>query len=61
MARKSELIQLRNTKIREEYKKLCHKYPQWRYDAIIDLVSATFFLTPRTITAIINQEGVYAQ
>lgn len=61
MARKTELIQLRNSKIREEYHKLCKKYPQWRYNAIIDLVSVTFFLTPRTITAIINQEGVYAQ
>ena len=61
MARKSELIQLRNTKIREEYYKLYKKHPQWRNDAVIDLVSNTFFLTQRTITAIINQEGIYGQ
>ena len=61
MARKTELIQLRNANIKKKYREICAKNPKWRDAAVIEEVSLLFFLTPRTITAILNNEGSYGQ
>jgi hypothetical protein len=56
MPRNNDLLSERNERIRNRYKELCQKHPQWRYDAIIDRLVAEFFLTTSTITKIINNE-----
>ncbi|WP_372747065.1 hypothetical protein [Lutibacter sp.] len=61
MARNTHLIQLRNANIKKRYREIAAKNPKWRNDAVIDMVSEQFFLSARTITAILNNEGVYGK
>lgn len=58
MTRK-ERLQYRNKSVRELFEKLSAKHPQWRVDAIIEEVAKKFFLSNRTVEAIIGYEGIY--
>ena len=57
---KKKRLQDRNEKVRDLYAKISKKHPNWRSDAIIKDVSDTFFLSTRTIEAILKGEGIYA-
>lgn len=57
MARNTLLIRKRNTTVRKRYGELCEKYPQWRDDAIREMLEKQFFITDRTVSAILNKEG----
>lgn len=61
MARNSELIQLRNANVKKRYRELSEKNPKWRNDAVIEELVNIFFLSSRTITAILNNEGNYGK
>ncbi|MGX1024660.1 hypothetical protein [Psychroflexus sp. MBR-150] len=52
-----ERLQKRSLKIKQTYRSLTEKYPQWRNDAIVENLADTFFLAPRTIEAILRGEG----
>lgn len=59
MARKRNLIELRNANIKKRYDQLSKKHKEWRHDAILDKIGSEFFLSPRTVSAIFNDEGTY--
>lgn len=59
MARNTDLIQLRNANVKKRYNEITAKNPKWRNDAVIDELVTMFFLAPRTINAILNNEAVY--
>jgi hypothetical protein len=61
MARNINLIQLRNSNIKKRYREIATKNQKWRNDAVIEAVSEEFYLSARTITAILNDEGTYGQ
>ncbi len=50
----------RNTQIRNYASTLFKKYPHWQYDFIIDKTANKYFLSFRTVQAIIKGEGIYA-
>jgi hypothetical protein len=61
MARNTQLLNLRNANIKKRYREITAKNPKWRNDAVIAEVAMQFFLSDRTITAILNNEGVYGK
>ena len=54
-------LQERNMKVRTLFNELVEKYPQCRLNAVIDEVSERVFLSPRTIEAILSNEGIYKE
>ena len=60
MARSKELIQKRNSRIKQRFNELTAKHPQWRYDAILQQLSQEYFISPRTVAAILNEEASYS-
>lgn len=54
-------LQERNMKVRTLFNELVEKYPQWRLNAVIGEVSERVFLSPRTIEAILSNEGIYKE
>ncbi|MCB4807129.1 hypothetical protein LG651_02620 [Tamlana sp. 62-3] len=61
MPRKKDLIQLRNLNIKKRYNEISLKNPKWKHEAVVLELEKTFFLTSRTITAILNNEGNYGK
>lgn len=59
MARKSELVRKRNRAIKKRFAQLEEKNHRWKYEAILEVVSEEFYLAPRTIKAIVNDESMY--
>lgn len=59
MTRK-ERLHRRNNKVKNLFDRLSKKHPQWRVDALINEVSIQMFLAPRTIDAILKNEGTYS-
>ncbi|WP_299627733.1 hypothetical protein [uncultured Tenacibaculum sp.] len=59
MARNNNLIALRNQKVKQRFSQLSVKHPQWKYDAVLETLSLEFFISKRTISAILNNEGAY--
>ncbi|MGY6649111.1 hypothetical protein [Wenyingzhuangia sp. IMCC45574] len=59
MARKSELVEKRNKAIKKRFSQLERQNYRWKYDALLEAVSEEFFLAPRTIKAIVNEESMY--
>ena len=55
-----ERLHRRNTKVRDFITALEKKNPQWRFDAIIAETADAFFISPRTVEAILRREGIYA-
>lgn len=60
MARNSSLIVLRNQKVKQRFSQLSIKNPKWKYDALLETLSLEFYISKRTISAILNNEGVYS-
>lgn len=58
MTRNERLIE-RNAKVRDEFYKVQSKNPKWRAECIVEEVAKKFFLSNRTIDAIISYEGIY--
>lgn len=59
MARNNDLILLRNKKVKQRYSQISIKNPKWKYDALLETLSYEFFISKRTISAILNNEGAY--
>lgn len=57
---RQERLNIRNNNVRKHFIDLQKKNPKWRYDAIVEEVASKFFLSSRTIEAIINHEGTYS-
>ncbi len=57
MARNKDFIILRNKNVKIRFNKLSEKYPQWRYDALLEELTKEFYIAKRTIAAILNNEG----
>ncbi len=49
----------RNVKIRSKFDVLAKKHPEWRIDYLFKYIGNEMFLSPRTIQAIIKNEGIY--
>lgn len=58
---RTERLRQRNKKVHQLFDKITKKNPKWRVDAVIDEVAEKMFLSPRTIRAIISNEGGYAE
>lgn len=56
---RNQRLNERNAKVRDEFYKVQSKNPKWRMDAVIEEVANKFFLSTRTIDAIITFEGIY--
>lgn len=50
----------RNQRIREQFNELSEKHPEWRSDALIEELSKRFYLSTRTIEAVLRGEGCYS-
>lgn len=59
MSRSTKLIYLRNCNLKKRYHAISKKHPKWRNDAVIDMVAQEFYLSKRTVTAILNEEPAY--
>ncbi len=59
MARNNDLIILRNQKVKQRFSQVSSKHPQWKYDAVLESLSFEFYISKRTISAILNNEGAY--
>lgn len=59
MSRKARL-NIRNQQIREDFDRLVDKNPQWRVDACVSELTKKWFLSERTIEAILRGEGCYS-
>ena len=57
---KDRLIE-RNKLVRACFNATQKKNPKWRFDAVIEEVAVKFFLSSRTIEAIIGYEGTYKE
>ncbi|MEO2064477.1 MAG: hypothetical protein ABGW97_15955 [Christiangramia sp.] len=55
-----ERLKRRNSKVRDFISSLEKKHPQWRFDAVVEETADNFFISPRTVEAILRREGVYA-
>lgn len=55
-----ERLKRRNSKVRDYITNLEKKNPQWRFDAVILEAADNFFISPRTVEAILRREGIYA-
>ncbi len=54
-------LKIRNDKIRKDYHLLEKRHPKWRFDAIIEDLADKYFLSARTIEAIIKEEYIYSE
>lgn len=61
MARSTKLIHLRNINLKKRYHVLCEKHKEWRNEAVIRKVAEEFYLSKRTVSAILNEEAAYRQ
>lgn len=59
MPRDTELILIRNSNIKQRYHELSQKHSKWKNSAVVQEVAKEFWLTARTIMAILNNEGTY--
>lgn len=54
-------IRKRNLDIKRHVREQQQRHPQWRHAALVADASERFYLTQRTIRAILNGEGCYAR
>ncbi|NHN26774.1 hypothetical protein FIA58_013900 [Flavobacterium jejuense] len=57
---KSERLTNRNEAVRKFFYSTLEKNPKWKISAVIEEVASKFFLSSRTVDAIISYEGIYA-
>lgn len=58
---RKERLTARNNQVRSSFNELCKKHPQWRFDALVKQVAGSFFLSKRTVEAILRGEGIYSE
>lgn len=58
MTRKERLTE-RNKSVRTFFSKVSTSNPKWRIECIIEAVADKFYIAPRTVEAILGNEGVY--
>lgn len=56
---KQERLQRRNKEIRIRFEKKRQEQPKWKVEAVVQSIADEFFLSTRTIDAIISYEGIY--
>lgn len=54
------LLKQRNQAVKDYFDMLAKKHPQWRLDALEDDVAVKFYISARTVRAILKEEGCYA-
>jgi len=59
MESKQERLQRRNKEIRVRFEKKRQEQPKWKIEAVVESIANDFFLSVRTIDAIISYEGIY--
>jgi len=57
---RSERLSERNKKVRSFFYQTLEKNPKWKMSAVIEEVASKFFLSNRTVDAIISYEGIYS-
>lgn len=57
---KNKRLQQRNDKVRKYFIELEQKYPQWRISALESNTANKFFISERTVRAILKGGGVYS-
>lgn len=55
--KRQERLAKRNKKVRDKFNEISAKNPKWRTDAVITDVADLFFLSDRTVEAILSYEG----
>lgn len=53
-------LKARNQDVRTYFDELCKKHPEWRLDALEDKTASRFYISARTVRAILKGEGIYA-
>lgn len=53
-------LQQRNQAVKEFFDALAKKHHQWRLDALEEAVAERFYISTRTVRAILKEEGCYA-
>ncbi|MDV4024233.1 hypothetical protein CMT52_07770 [Elizabethkingia anophelis] len=51
----------RNQKVRSFFTELEKKYPQWRVSALEERTADHFFISERTVRAILKGDGIYSE
>lgn len=59
MESKEERLKRRNKAIRKSIEETTNRQPKWTIEAVIDEVANRYFLSTRTVNAIISHEGIY--
>lgn len=59
MESKDERLKRRNKAIRTSFEKKTKANPKYTVEAVIETIANEFFLSVRTINAIISHEGIY--
>lgn len=49
----------RNQALRRYFDDLCKKYPEWRLDALEEKTAKQFYISQRTVRAILKEQGCY--
>jgi len=55
-----QLFNSRNQAVKNYFDALVKQHPEWRIDALEDKVANKFYISPRTVKAILKGEGNYA-
>ena len=50
----------RNQAVKDYFDELVKQKPEWRLDALEEKTAAKFYISPRTVRAILKGEGNYA-
>lgn len=60
MTARQQRLSIRNQQIRNDFDRFVEKNPQWRTEACINAIADKWYLSERTIEAILRGEGCYA-
>lgn len=55
-----QYLKERNTAVKCYFDQLTKKHPEWRLDALEEQTAQYFYISPRTVRAILKEEGCYA-
>lgn len=55
MTRSKILIEKRNKKIHIRFDELSKQYPKWKTDAILEELTHEFYITKRTLSAVLSR------
>lgn len=55
-----QYLKERNQAVKSYFDQLAKKHPEWRLDALESETARHFYISPRTVRAILKEEGCYA-